>query len=147
MDLSNLTPAEGAIRKRRRRGRGHAAGRGKTCGRGHKGLGARSGGKQYAGFEGGQMPLQRRIPKRGFNNKWRVAYTAVNISDLESLAGVDEFDVAILKDAGLVRGHDTRVKILGDGDVTRAIKVKAHAFSKSAREKIVAAGGTAEEIA
>lgn len=147
MDLSNLTPAEGAVRKRRRRGRGHAAGRGKTCGRGHKGLGARSGGKQYVGFEGGQMPLQRRIPKRGFNNKWRVAYTAVNIADLEALTGVDTVDVAILKDAGFVRGHDTRVKILGDGDVTRAITVKAHAFSKSAQEKIVAAGGAVEVIA
>lgn len=145
MDLSNLQPAPGAIKKRKRVGRGHSAGGGKTCGRGQNGMGARAGNKQYAGFEGGQMPLQRRIPKRGFHNKWRVAYVVVNLEAISALAEVSEITPELLRERRLVRGRGP-VKVLGNGELDRGVVVKAHAFSKSAAEKIASAGGTAEVI-
>jgi len=142
MNLAELTPAEGAIKKRKRAGRGHAAGRGKTCGRGHKGMGARAGSKQYVGFEGGQMPLQRRVPKRGFHNRFRTEYRVVNVGDIAALEA-DEINPEVLRAAGLIKGRGP-IKILGQGEISRVLRVTAHAFSKSAAEKISGAGGSTE---
>ena len=146
MDLSNLQPALGSHRNRKRIGRGHGSGTGKTAGKGHKGQKARSGGSIKAGFEGGQMPLQRRLPKRGFNPLSRKEYALVNLRDLELFEAGSVVDIEALGKAGLVGQLKDGIKILGDGDLSKALTVKAHKFSKSAQEKIAAAGGTAEVL-
>ena len=143
MKLHELSPAAGSTRKKKRLGRGPGSGTGKTAGRGHKGQRSRSGFSQRLGFEGGQMPLIRRVPKRGFTNIFRKEYAVVNLRELEGLEG--EITPEVLADKGLVRGGQP-VKILGEGDVKAALKVKAHRFSRSAREKIEAAGGSCEEL-
>ncbi len=140
-ELHDLKPAPGSRRNRKRVGRGPGSGTGKTAGRGQKGAGARSGTTTKPGFEGGQMPLQRRIPKRGFKNFRRVEYQVVNVRDLVRLEG--EITPETLKAAGLVASLRRPVKVLGDGDPGAALSVRVHAFSKSARAKIEAAGGSA----
>ena len=145
LDLSNLSPAPGARRKPKRIGRGPGSGHGKTATRGHKGQRSRSGRKQYFGFEGGQMPLHRRIPKRGFTNIFRREYAVVNVGDLAALDG--EVTPEVLQREGYVRRIRDGVKILGMGELNKAIVVKAHRFSRSAMEKINRAGGRAEVIA
>jgi large subunit ribosomal protein L15 len=146
MKLSELKPAAGATKKRKRVGRGDGSGHGKTAGRGHKGQGARAGGGTRPGFEGGQMPLQRRIPKRGFHNPFRVEAAVVNLSQLEAFAAGSEVTPELLVRQGLVRGKNKRIKILGDGALSKGLNVKAHGFSSKAKEKIEAAGGKAELI-
>lgn len=146
MDLSNLQPALGSHRNRKRIGRGHGSGTGKTAGKGHKGQKARSGGSVKAGFEGGQMPLQRRVPKRGFTPLTRKEYALVNLCDLELFAPGSVVDVEALGKAGLIGQVKDGVKVLGDGDLTKALTIRAHKFSKSAEAKIAAAGGTAEVL-
>ena len=147
MDLSNLSPAKGSVRKRKRLGRGPGSGNGKTSGRGHKGRGARSGGNTPPGYEGGQMPLQRRLPKRGFRSPFRTEFAIVNLDQLEgSFDAKAVVDVQALVDKGLVRARRL-VKILGDGKLSKPFTVKAHAFSASAKERIAAAGGQVEVIA
>ncbi len=146
MDLSNLSPAPGSRKSRKRIGRGPGSGRGKTSGRGHKGRGARSGGNTHPRFEGGQMPLQRRLPKRGFHNPFRRAFSVVNLGRLEAtFAGGALVDTAALVAHGLVRAG-WPVKVLGQGELTKPLTVKAHAFSESAKARIAAAGGSAEVI-
>ena len=146
MDLCNLQPAAGSHRNRKRIGRGHGSGTGKTAGKGHKGQKARSGGSIKAGFEGGQMPLQRRLPKRGFTPLTRMEYALVNLRDLELFEAGSVVDVEALGKAGLIGQLKDGVKVLGDGELSKALTIKAHKFSKSAQEKIAAAGGTAEVI-
>ena len=145
VDLANLRPAKGSRKKPKRIGRGPGSGHGKTATAGHKGQLSRSGRKQYAGFEGGQMPLQRRVPKRGFTNLFSTEYAVVNVGSLEKLTG--EITPERLLKEGLVRKLLAGVKILGDGELTKPLVVKAHKFSKSALEKITRAGGSAEVIA
>ena len=145
MDLSNLKPNEGAVSERSRVGRGHASGNGKTAGRGHKGQKARSGGSTRLGFEGGQMPLYRRIPKRGFKNYNYKEIIGINVSKLDVFENGTEVTVETLIEAGIVKNPRDGVKILGDGELTKKLTVKVNAFSKSAEEKI-AAGGTCEVI-
>jgi large subunit ribosomal protein L15 len=145
VDLANLRPAKGSRKKPKRVGRGPGSGHGKTATAGHKGQLSRSGRKQYAGFEGGQMPLQRRVPKRGFTNLFSTEYAVVNVGSLEKLTG--EITPERLMQEGLIRKLLSGVKILGDGDLTKPLVVKAHRFSKSALEKITRAGGRAEVIA
>lgn len=146
MDLSNLKPALGSTKDRKRIGRGHGSGTGKTAGKGHKGQKARSGGSIKAGFEGGQMPMHRRLPKRGFKSLDKKVYALVNLRDLELFEADSVVDVQALGKAGLVKKVEDGIKILGDGELTKALTVKAHKFSKSALEKIAAAGGKAEVI-
>lgn len=146
MKLHELAPAAGATHKRKRIGRGPGSGHGKTATKGHKGLLARSGGGKRPGFEGGQMPLVRRLPKFGFTNPFRIEYAIVNLKSLAVLGAVDEVTPQILISAGLIKRKDRRVKILGAGEVARPIVIQAHKFSKSAVEKIQAAGGRAEVI-
>jgi len=146
MDLSNLKPALGSTKDRKRIGRGHGSGTGKTAGKGHKGQKARSGGSIKAGFEGGQMPMHRRLPKRGFKSLDKKVYALVNLRDLELFEAGSVVDVQALGKAGLVKKVEDGIKILGDGELTKALTVKAHKFSKSASEKITAAGGKAEVI-
>ncbi len=148
MDLSNLRPAEGSKHSDNfRRGRGHGSGNGKTAGKGHKGQKARSGAPRI-GFEGGQMPLYRRLPKRGFKNRNEKKIIAVNISQLEIFENDTVVDIKTLEENGIVKLGKFRpadgVKILGNGDLTKKLTVKANAFSASAKEKIEALGGTAE---
>ena len=144
MELHNLQPAVGSNKDRKRIGRGPGSGSGGTAGRGHKGAKSRSGYSRKIGFEGGQMPLQRRVPKFGFNNINRVEYKAINLDALETLAeakNLEKITVADLRDAGLV-SKKALVKILGNGRITRKLDVVADAFSKKAEEAIKAAGGT-----
>jgi len=148
MDLSNLKPAKGSTKNRKRIGRGQASGKGGTATRGHKGQKSRSGYSRKTGFEGGQMPLQRRVPKFGFKNINRKEYKGINISTLQELADarkISDIDVNLLIEAGLVR-KNSLVKILGNGELKAKLNVKAHAFSKSAVTAIEAAKGTAETI-
>lgn len=146
MDLSNLTPAEGSVHNDNfRRGRGHGSGNGKTAGKGHKGQKARSGAPR-PGFEGGQMPLYRRIPKRGFTNRNTLDIVAINVSALEKFENGAVVDVEALKESGIVKNGRDGVKILGNGELTKKLTVKANAFSASAKEKIEAAGGSVEVI-
>ena len=146
MDLSNLSPAEGSKHGDRfRRGRGHGSGNGKTAGKGHKGQKARSGAPR-PGFEGGQMPLYRRIPKRGFTNRNTKHIVALNVSDLERFEAGTEVTVEVLRESGLVKNSFDGVKILGNGELTKKLDVKVNAFSASAKEKIEALGGKAEVI-
>ncbi len=146
MKLSDLTPAPGSSKKRKRVGRGDGSGHGKTSGRGHKGQGARSGGGTRPGFEGGQMPLQRRLPKRGFRNPFRVEVAVVNLGQLEDFPAGSEVTPESLAERGMVRGKTSRLKILGDGSLSKSLTVKAHGFSAKAKEKIEACGGKAELI-
>lgn len=148
MDLSNLQPAKGSTKTKKRIGRGQGSGHGGTSTRGHKGQKSRSGYSKKVGFEGGQMPLQRRVPKFGFTNINRKEFKAINIATLQELAEKKKFteiSVDTLIDAGLVQ-KSTLVKILGQGELKMKLSVKAHAFSKSAIEAIEAQGGTAEKI-
>jgi large subunit ribosomal protein L15 len=147
MNLSDLTPAPGSNRKRKRVGRGDGSGHGKTSCRGHKGQGSRSGGNTKPGFEGGQMPLQRRVPKRGFRNPFKIEMTVINLDQLDALSEGAEITPEFLQERGLLRGKGRRVKILGDGTLSKALTVKAHAFSATAKEKIEATGGKAELVA
>jgi large subunit ribosomal protein L15 len=147
MDLSNLKPPKGAKHSKKRVGRGQGSGQGVQSGRGHKGAKSRSGFTHKRGFEGGQMPLHRRVPKRGFNNIFRVEYEVVNLDTLGERfdAGVD-VTVKLLRERGLV-SRTGRVKVLGRGDISKALTVHAHKFSGTAAEKIAAAGGKAEVLA
>lgn len=148
MDLSTLTPAEGSVKKSRRLGRGQGSGRGGTSTRGHKGQKSRSGYSRRRGFEGGQMPLHRRLPKFGFTNINRKEYKAINISDLQKLSGRKNLSVIEVKDfieAGMASKKDM-IKILGNGELSVRIEVKAHAFSKTAKKAIEDAGGKAIKI-
>ncbi|HXY53113.1 MAG TPA: 50S ribosomal protein L15 [Nitrospirota bacterium] len=146
MRLEELKPAKGATKKAKRVGRGVGSGHGKTSTKGHKGQKARSGGVKPAGFEGGQMPLQRRIPKRGFTNKFRKEYAVVNLRDLEKMAGPDPITPEALKQNGLIKDMKAGVKVLGMGELKTKLTVRAHKFSKSALDKIQAAGGKVEVI-
>ena len=147
MKLHELVPNPGSKKGRKRVGRGISAGQGKTAGRGQKGQGARSGGTKRPYFEGGQLPLVRRLPHlRGFNNIWRVEYSPINVERLNGFKTGDEITPERLAAAGLIKSAAEPVKILGGGDLDRALNVKAHKFSASAREKILAAGGTVEEL-
>ena len=141
LTLESLKPGDGATKPRKRVGRGHAAGGGKTCGKGHKGQNSRGKGKVHPWFEGGQMPLQRRLPKRGFKNPFRKEYQIVNLSDLVRCEGVEEIDAHVLAEKGLIRNPYAPVKLLGGGDAPGAVKVTVHKASASAQEKIAAAGG------
>ena len=147
MSLSNLRPPKGAKHAKKRIGRGQGSGHGKTASRGHKGAKSRSGFKHKRGFEGGQMPLHRRVPKRGFHNPFPEEYEIVN---LDTLAEVFEAGSAVtpelLRERGLVRETRARIKVLGRGDITKKLTVQAHKFSGKAAEKIAAAGGTAEVL-
>jgi len=145
MNLSQLKPPAGQKHKKQRVGQGMGTGRGKYSGRGAKGAKSVSGYSRMRGFEGGQMPLHRRLPKRGFNNIFRTEYAIVNVSTLEALEG-DRFDAQALLDLGVIHKLKDGLKILGSGELKRKITVKAHVFSKSAIEKIQAAGGTIEVI-
>ncbi len=140
MDLGRLTFAQGAKKKTKRVGRGPGSGHGKTSCRGHKGQHARSGSKHKSWFEGGQMPLQRRIPKRGFSSRSKTAYQVLNLTDLGRIEGNQVTPESLFK-AKLIRSRIEPVKILGNGELTRPIEVSAHAFSQSAEQKIQAAGG------
>ena len=146
MNLSDLSPAQGSTAKAWRKGRGIGSGNGKTGGRGHKGQKARSGGGVRVGFEGGQMPLARRIPKRGFHNIFAKPLDAVNISMLDRFEDGATVDAEALIGAGIISKTKYGVKILGNGEITKKLTVKASAFSESAKEKIEAAGGKAEVI-
>ncbi len=143
MELSNLRPAEGSRHKNFRKGRGHGSGNGKTAGKGHKGQKARSGAPR-PGFEGGQMPLYRRLPKRGFKNRNSKEIVAVNVSVLECFEDGATVDVAALMKAGVIKNPRDGVKLLGNGELTKKLNVKVDAYSASAKEKIEALGGTAE---
>ncbi len=145
-DLSNLTPAPGSRKKIKRLGRGNASGQGGTAGRGHKGQKARSGGGVPSWFEGGQMPIYRRLPKRGFKNPFRKEYAVINLKDLADFEQGNVVDLASLKLKGKVRASDTAVKLLAQGDITVALNVKLDKASQSAVEKIQKAGGTFEAI-
>ena len=148
MDLSKLKPAEGSTHSKKRVGRGHGTGQGTQAGRGHKGAQSRSGYSFKRGFEGGQMPLHRRIPKRGFHNPFRVEYAVVNLDALS-----EQFDAGtvvtpeLMREKGLVHGKKSQIKVLARGDVSKALTVKAHKFSGKAAEKLAAAGGAAEVLA
>jgi large subunit ribosomal protein L15 len=147
MDLSNLKPSEGSKKNKKRVGRGHGTGQGTQAGRGHKGAQSRSGFKFKRGFEGGQMPLHRRVPKRGFHNPFRTEYAVVNLDVL-----ADRFDDGalvtpeLLRERGLVRGGQRQIKVLARGDIAKKLTVRAHKFSGKAAEKIAAAGGAAEVL-
>lgn len=145
--LSSLRPPKGAVKKAKRVGRGAGSGLGKTAGLGHKGQNARAGSAPHPRFEGGQMPLQRRLPKRGFTNLFRKIFHILNLAQLDSFAAGSVVDIAALQQRGLVphNVHDG-VKILGNGEIKKALTVRAHRFSESARQKIEAAGGKAEVI-
>ena len=143
MDLSSLKLTPGSRKTKKRLGRGVGSGWGKTSGRGHKGAGSRSGSKRRAWFEGGQMPLQRRIPKFGFYSPFRTEYSVVNVDQLENLKDVTEINPEVLRELGLIRNFNKPVKILGQGELKKKLVIKAHKFSKSATEKIEKAGGTA----
>ncbi len=146
MDLSNLKPAPGSTKNRKRIGRGPGSGTGKTSGKGHKGQNARSGGGVKPGFEGGQMPLQRRVPKRGFTSLNKKVYNLVNLRDLDAFEAGTVVDVEQFGKAGLITDMKDGIKVLADGELTKALTVQAHKFSKSAVEKIEAAGGKTEVI-
>ena len=146
MKLSELSPAAGSVREAYRKGRGHGSGNGKTGGRGHKGQKARSGGKVRVGFEGGQMPLVRRVPKRGFNNIHAKPLTAINLAVLNRFEDGAVVDAAALIEKGIIHACPYGLKVLSNGTLTKKITVKAAAFSESAKEKIEQAGGKAEVV-
>ena len=146
MELHKLSPVEGSTHVGKRKGRGHGSGNGKTGGRGHKGQKARSGGKVRAGFEGGQMPLVRRVPKRGFNNIFAKPLTAINVAVLNRFEDGAVVDAAALIEMGIINECPYGLKVIANGNLTKKITVKAAAFSESAKEKIEQAGGKAEVI-
>jgi large subunit ribosomal protein L15 len=146
MKLHELSPAFGSTKEAKRIGRGHGSGNGKTAGKGHKGQKARAGHGMQIGFEGGQMPLQRRVPKRGFNNIFAEEVIAINVSALEVFEDGAVVDAAALADKGIVKKASYPVKVLGKGELTKKLTVKLNAFSASAVEKIAAAGGKTEVI-
>lgn len=146
MKLHELKPAEGTNKSKKRLGRGTASGQGKSAGKGQKGQKSRSGGGVRLGFEGGQMPLYRRLPKIGFTNIFRREYAVVNLSDLERFDNGTVVNPDVLKEAGLVKAMLSGIKILGNGDLTKNLTVQAHKFSKTAADKIAAAGGKVEVI-
>lgn len=146
MKLHELSPSKGSKKKCFRVGRGHGSGNGKTAGRGHKGQNARSGGGVRPGFEGGQMPIYRRLPKRGFTNIFAKEYVAVNVEVLNKLENGSEVTAEVLKDNGIISKICDGVVILGRGEIEKALTVKAKRFSKTAAEKIVAAGGKVEVV-
>ena len=146
MKLHELSPAVGSTKEPKRIGRGHGSGNGKTAGKGHKGQKARAGHGMRPGFEGGQMPLQRRIPKRGFNNIFAEEVIAINLSALEAFENEAVVDAKALAEKGIIKKADAAVKVLGNGKLTKKLTVKLNAFSASAAEKIAAAGGKAEVI-
>ncbi len=144
MKLHELSPAPGSVRETKRIGRGHGSGQGKTAGKGHKGQKARAGRGMRAGFEGGQMPLQRRVPKRGFVNKFATKYATVNVAELDVFDNGAVVDTQALQEAGLVKKTFDGVKVLGNGTLEKKLTVKAAAFSETAKSKIESAGGKAE---
>ncbi len=146
MKLHELSPAEGSVKPAWRKGRGPGSGNGKTAGKGHKGQNARSGGGVRPGFEGGQIPLYRKLPKRGFNNKFAKHYAIVNVSDLNKFNDGDVINLAALMEAGLVTKAMDGLKVLGNGEITKKLTVEAKIFSATAKEKIEAAGGKTEVI-
>ncbi len=146
MKLHELSPAPGSVREAKRIGRGHGSGQGKTAGKGHKGQKARAGRGLQIGFEGGQMPLQRRIPKRGFNNIFATPYTIINLAALNRFEEGAVVDAEALLNAGIINKAPYGVKVLGNGKIEKALTVKVSAFSESAKAKIEAAGGKAEVI-
>lgn len=146
MELHDLAVTPGSVKKGKRKGQGLGSGNGKTAGRGTKGQKARAGGGKGRGFEGGQMKLTMRLPKRGFHNNFSVSYDLVNVADLSAFDAGAEVGPDELKAKGMLRRNATRLKVLGEGEIGKALTVKAHAFSKSAKEKIEAAGGTAGVI-
>ena len=146
MNLTELKPAEGSKQSSFRVGRGHGSGNGKTAGRGHKGQKARSGGGVRLGFEGGQMPLYRRLPKRGFHNKFANNFVEVNLKDLERFDANAEITAEVLKEAGVISKICDGIVVLGNGEITKPLTIKAKKFTKSAEEKIVAAGGKVQVI-
>jgi large subunit ribosomal protein L15 len=145
MKINNLAPARGARRNGKRVGRGIGSGLGKTSGKGSNGQKARSGGTKAVGFEGGQMPITQKMPKRGFNNIFRTRYEIVNLKDLARFESGSQVDPKALEEKGLVR-KNAKIKILGNGDVSKQLKVRAHKFSGSATKKLIAAGGQAEVL-
>lgn len=146
MELHTLKPPKGAKKKPKRLGRGNASGQGKTAGKGSKGQRARSGPKSSRGYEGGQMPLQRRVPKRGFTNIFRKEYEVLNVDRLNSFEAGSEVTPEVLRQAGIVKLNRNGVKILGGGEITVGLTVRAHQFSASAKEKIEKAGGRTEVV-
>ena len=146
MKLHELSPAPGSARDNYRKGRGPGSGNGKTAGKGHKGQNARSGGGVRPGFEGGQLPLYRKLPKRGFNNKFATNYAIVNLDKLNCFADGDVVDMNVLLEKKIIRKTLDGLKVLGQGELTKKLTVKANVFSASAKEKIEAAGGKAEEV-
>lgn len=146
MNLHELSPAKGSKKDTKRIGRGHGSGQGKTAGKGHKGQKARSGGSIRPGFEGGQMPLQRRIPKRGFNNIFAKKIIAINVAALNVFEDGSEVDTTALKNAGIIKKEYDGIKILSNGNLTKKLIVKASAFSEAAKQKIEEAGGKVEVI-
>jgi large subunit ribosomal protein L15 len=147
MDLSNLKPSEGSKHSKKRIGRGHGSGQGAQAGRGHKGAKSRSGFKFKRGFEGGQMPLHRRVPKRGFHNDFRTEYAVVNLDTLAERFDADTvITPELLRERGVINGTRQPIKVLARGDIAKKLTVRAHKFSGKAAEKIAAAGGTAEVL-
>lgn len=147
MKLNNITPTEGAFKERKRVGRGTGSGLGKTSGKGHKGQNARSGGGVRVGFEGGQLPLFRRLPKRGFSNaKFKIRYAVINLSDLDKFAEGTIVTPELLKEMGLIKNSLDGIKVLGNGKLTKKLTVKANKFSETAKKEIEALGGTIEVI-
>lgn len=146
MKLNELSPAIGSAKAPYRKGRGTGSGNGKTAGKGHKGQNARSGGGVRPGFEGGQLPLYRKLPKRGFKNRFAVNYAIVNVCDLNKFEDGAVVDINTLLDARIIRKPMDGLKVLGGGELTKKITVKATIFSATAKEKITAAGGQAEEV-
>ena len=147
MKLNELRPAEGSVQERFRKGRGPGSGNGKTAGKGHKGQNARSGGGVRPGFEGGQFPIYRQLPKRGFNNKrFATVYATINVSDLNRFEDGTIVDIETLLAARVIRKAQDGLKVLGDGELTKKLTVKAAKFSAAAKEKIEAAGGSCEEV-
>jgi large subunit ribosomal protein L15 len=144
MKLGDLKPADGSRKRNKRVGRGIGSGHGKTSCKGHKGQKARSGGSKGSGFEGGQMPLQRRLPKRGFHNRFKIEYAIVNLKDIDKIENADVITPELLFDKVIIKDFKDGVKILGEGKIQRPLTIKADAFSASATEKITAAGGKAE---
>ena len=146
MKLHELSPAEGSVKERYRKGRGAGSGNGKTAGRGHKGQNARSGGGVRPGFEGGQIPLYRKLPKRGFHNRFSTEYTEVNVEMLNKFEDGATVDTEAMLAAGVIRKERDGVKVLGRGELTKKLTVKAAAFTEGAKSKIEAAGGTCEVV-
>lgn len=146
MRLGDLKPDPGSRKRNKRVGRGIGSGHGKTSCKGHKGQKARSGGPKGPAFEGGQMPLQRRLPKRGFKNRFAVEFAIINLKDINSLEGIDLITADVLREKGIIKDLKSGLKVLGEGEIQRPVTIHADAFSASAMAKIVAAGGKAEVV-